>query len=837
MINEASIDNAFPFVQVEPIPDWMPVAEPAGEVTPDSQSYESEPVTQTFEGGQGNFVATLAQGERLRGYAVRRDLIANYESGLSETSRAQVFTRGEFGLRAPTESITLAPDDSIDPAPVADEDFSQLGAAFAGRRPPQTFWNEEAVNTISSEGLRQGGLSPEQAEQNAILAREVLAPETTLNGEASRPIIAGDLALIVRESGISFARQDPGQLNAAASYVNDAGDLAEQQERLRKTLDVFHTLDKQGLPQLSREQMIGQLWVAARVPTHAVGEMSNAELSRTLQDVAAVVNGSPGQQKIKVGKHEVTLTVNDANQVVDSKTKKPSIWGKVGRIALTVASFVPGPVGIAARIASSVISAAEGIKNKNWIQGVIGAASGVAAGAGAIAGRAVAGAAATTARVADSVARGARALQSGLQAWRAKDGAGVFRSLAGMGSAVAGAVGDSAETVAGWARNVETWAGRAYVAAEVRNISRMGFRDQLMAVGTHGANMILDSGDLRPATSSFEVKWKLGINLGQTVRSGLRLQQAMRSGDVLLMSEAAAGLSATTQNAYRNAAAVPFLLNAFETQRQNTVSAPQTGRQSDLQRDGAWVGDQGSTSMTGGLPSPTLPSGGLQTTVRTVYVNGVLNTLADQARFMQGLADATGSAVYGIHNASQGIFRDVWQSLKDKLDIGRNPPVDTLREYVHDQLVDDQGLPVNLPVNLVGHSQGALLISRALNDVRKQLRLEHGYSNQQIDSLFSNVTVTTFGGASGHYTNGPQYTHYINRGDYVAMPAGLGLDLIPGIPLLSGGRGARFVRFSDFSLPNPHDSNIYLNMYRRPQSFTNKGPYTPEEIRRYKIGR
>src|SRR5258705_243336 len=83
-------------------------------------------------------------------------------------------------------------------------------------------------------GLRKGGLSTEQAEQNATLARELLAPENGLDGEGRRPIIAGDLALILRESGISFARQDPGQLNAAANYVNEAGSLAEQQERLRK---------------------------------------------------------------------------------------------------------------------------------------------------------------------------------------------------------------------------------------------------------------------------------------------------------------------------------------------------------------------------------------------------------------------------------------------------------------------------------------------------------------------------------------------------------------------------------------------------------------------------
>ncbi len=832
MINEARIDNPIYYPQAEPIPDWIPIAESEDAIAPNPQPHESEPLAQTNEGEPGNVAAPQVQRERSRGLAVKRDLMTTYESGFSAGSHSDLLAAtSALGPDTSAEAITSTPEDAVDPTLVAEEDFSQLGAAFAGRRPPQTFWNEEAVNTISGEGLRQRGLSAEQAEQNALLAQELLGPETALDGEGPRSIIAGDLALIVRESGISFSRQDPGQLNAAASYVNDAADLAEQQERLRKTLDVFHTLDKQGLPQLSREQMIGQLWVAARVPTHAIEKMSDAEMSRTLQDVAAVINGPAGQQKLKVGKHELSLTVNDANQVVDSQTKKPSIWGKIGKIALTVASFVPGPVGIAARIASSVISAAEGIKNKNWLQGVIGAASGVAAGAGAIAGRAVAGAAATTARVADSVARGARSLQAGLQALHARDGAGVFRSLAGMGSAVAGAVGDSAETVAGWARNVEKWAGRAYVAAEVRNISRMNFGDQLLAVGTHGANMILDSGDLRPASSSLEVKWKLGINMGQTVRAGLRLQEAIKSGDVLLMSEAAAGLSATTQNAYRNASIAPFLLNAFEAQKLNAAGTSQTTRQSDLQFDGAWIGNQGSTSVSGGPLAPTLPSGGLQTNVPTVYVNGILNSVADQARFMQGLADATGSAVYGIHNSSQGVFKDIWQSLQDKLDFGRNPPVDTLAAYVRKQLMSGG----DIPVNLMAHSQGALIISRALNDVKNQLLLEDRYSKQEVDSMLSRVSVTTFGGASGHYPNGPQYTHYINRGDYVAMPAGLGLDLIPGIPILHGGRGARFIRFTDFSLPNPHDSNIYLNMYRQQQNRGN--PYTPEEIKRYKISR
>lgn len=578
-------------------------------------------------------------------------------------------------------------------------------------------------------------------------------------------------------------------------------------------------------PQLGRDQMIEELWAAARVPRHAIEKMSDAEMARAYQDVAAVINGPAGQHKLKVGKHEVTLTVDATHRVVDSTTKKPSIWGKIGKIALTVASFVPGPVGIAARIGSSIVSAAEGIKNKSWVQAVVGGASGVAAGASAIAGRAVAGAAATTARVADSVAKGARAWQVGLQAVRAEDASGIFKSLAGVGSAVAGAVGDASETVAVWARNVETWAGRAYVGSEIRNISRMDWQDQLMAAGGHGANLILDSGDLRPASSSFEVKWKLGINVGQTVRAGLRLHEAIKSDDVLLMSEAAAGLSVTAQNARRNAAAAPALLNQF---KQQSAAATSTQTRSDIQHDGSWIGDQGSTVAMNAALLPALPGGGLQTSVPTIYVNGILNSVADQARFMSGLADATGSAVYGIHNASQGIIGDVWQSLRDKLDLGRNPPVDAVAEYVHEQLVGG----ANAPVNLVGHSQGALIISRALNDVRKQLLIEDGLSKQQVEALLSRVTVTTFGGASGHYPNGPQYTHYINRGDYVAMPAGLGLDLFPGIPLLHAGRGAKIIRFTDFSQPNAHASDIYLNIYRG-----NGMPFTPEEMIKYKIGR
>jgi hypothetical protein len=820
MAFDARIDDSLSPVRYDPVYDRPTAVESDSAVTPRPS---------TSEGQFNDPVPAPLRDDYYRGEVRRHDLLRAYESNAAEETLSAT-PESDDVARAATEGTDTV---SANGVPSYD-DFSQLGTAFVGTRPPQIFWNEASVNTAAVEGLRQGGLSADQAELNAELARSVLAPEIAVDGAARLLLTAGDLALIVRESGISFTKQDPNQLNAATSYLNNANDLAEQQERLRKTLDVFHTLDGRGLPQLTRDQMVGQLWEVARVPLHAIERMNNAELARTYEDVAAAVNGPAGQYKLKAGKHDVSFTVTEAHQVVNSKTQKPSVWGKIGRIALTVASFVPGPVGIAARIASSVVSAAEGIKNKNWFQAVVGGASGVAVGAGAIAGRAVSGAAATTARIADSVARGARAWQAGLHAARAHNPAGVFGALAGVGGAVARAVGDSAETVSRWARGVETWAGRAYVAAEARNISRLDLPDQLLAAGRHGANLILDSGDLRPANSAFEVKWKIGINLGQTVRAGFDLRQAIESGDVLLMSEAAAGLSATSRNSFRNIAAAPDLLNLFNARQ--SAGATGTGTQSDLRYDGAWIGDGGAPLVFGAFPSPifpALPSGPLATTVPTIYVNGILNTIADQAAFMNLFANASGSAVYGIHNASQGIFGDIWQSAKDKLDLGRNPPVDAVAEYVYGRLMSLDGSPVNL----AGHSQGALIISRALNDVKERL-LEDGLPKQKVEELLGTLTVTTFGGASGHYPNGPQYFHYINRGDYVAMPGGLGGDLTRFVPLFHAGRGAEIIRFTDFSLPNAHDSKVYLNIYRRPQEFrSGRNPYTPDEMKRYRIGR
>ena len=51
-------------------------------------------------------------------------------------------------------------------------------------------------------------------------------------------------------------------------------------------------------------------------------------------------------------------------------------------------------------------------------------------------------------------------------------------------------------------------------------------------------------------------------------------------------------------------------------------------------------------------------------------------------------------------------------------------------------------------VHLMAHSQGALVTSRALNDVAQRLRIEDGMSQSQVEKLMSKAKVETFGGAA-----------------------------------------------------------------------------------------
>lgn len=212
---------------------------------------------------------------------------------------------------------------------------------------------------------------------------------------------------------------------------------------------------------------------------------------------------------------------------------------------------------------------------------------------------------------------------------------------------------------------------------------------------------------------------------------------------------------------------------------------------SDKQFDGHFVGANGQTfapdTPLGEIPAVT-PNGGVRNNETLIYVNGIQTNVGGQANSLQAIADNTGSRVIGVHNATGSFVGDVVQSLGDKLDIGNNPAVDTLADTVYNEL------RAGRDVHLMAHSQGAIITSRALQDVKNRLMLEDGMSRRDAEALMNNIKVETFGGASRRFTDGPQYVHYVNRNDGVPQAFGLRSWLNP---FAQPGRDAQTHYFRD----------------------------------------
>lgn len=191
---------------------------------------------------------------------------------------------------------------------------------------------------------------------------------------------------------------------------------------------------------------------------------------------------------------------------------------------------------------------------------------------------------------------------------------------------------------------------------------------------------------------------------------------------------------------------------------------------SDTAFDGHFVGANGQTfspdTALSDVPAVT-PRNGVTNNETLVYVNGIRTDVAGQTNSLQAIADNTGSRVIGVHNATSSSVADIFQSLGDKLDIGSNPAVDTLADTVYNELRAGRG------VHLLAHSQGAIITSRALQDVKNRLMLEDGMTRTDAENLLNNVKVETFGGAARRFPDGPQYVHYVNRNDGVPQTFGL----------------------------------------------------------------
>jgi hypothetical protein len=233
------------------------------------------------------------------------------------------------------------------------------------------------------------------------------------------------------------------------------------------------------------------------------------------------------------------------------------------------------------------------------------------------------------------------------------------------------------------------------------------------------------------------------------------------------------------------------------------------GSQPDRVHDGKFLGANGQTFPPGtalaDIPGVT-PKNNPNPSQTVLYVNGINTTKEGQSASLESIAETTGAKVIGIHNATEGMGTDLAQCVKDKLDKGRNPAVDTLADTLYTELKAGRS------VHLMAHSQGGLITSRALSHLEKRLRVEDGMSKADAQKLMSKLQVETFGAAATRYPDGPQYVHYVNRGDPVPDLFGLGPIPDKFNPIAHGGKGSVVHQFNDFKL-NPIAAHGFESVY------------------------
>ncbi|MBN1205694.1 MAG: hypothetical protein JXB05_12315 [Myxococcaceae bacterium] len=275
-----------------------------------------------------------------------------------------------------------------------------------------------------------------------------------------------------------------------------------------------------------------------------------------------------------------------------------------------------------------------------------------------------------------------------------------------------------------------------------------------------------------------------GLNLFKRVQSGVQNTVDKAQNAVSTVG------NAVRQGVEQGERKLGQFADGFEqqaTQKAEFLGGLFGGDKSDKVYDGKLVGAGGQTFNPGTplseIPGVT-PRNNPNPTETILYVNGVGNTKDTQFHSMQQIADTTGAKILGVHNATEGQVNDLIQAVKDKLDKGRNPAVDTMAETIYSELKAGRS------VHVMGHSQGGLILSRALGDVARRLRIEDGMSKADTEKLLGQVKVETFGAAAARYPNGPQYVHYVNDKDLVPTLFGLGDGDSPLDFLRNPGRGA-----------------------------------------------
>jgi hypothetical protein len=269
----------------------------------------------------------------------------------------------------------------------------------------------------------------------------------------------------------------------------------------------------------------------------------------------------------------------------------------------------------------------------------------------------------------------------------------------------------------------------------------------------------------------------------------------------------------TAQNTSSTASSQPSAQTGIK--QQSAMKAPPgqiidfgNSRSRDHKYDGGIVGGNGavySAKTDWNNVQGTTPNNGKPVNGKCLFVNGMYTPVSDQKTAMQNIANSTGHEVVGIHNATHGFMRDLGECTGDKLNFGHNGAHKTLTNAVVDHVKNKP----NEPLNIVAHSQGGIITSRALRDARLQLRADDpGMTAQQAQQALKNVSVQTGGAAAVRYPEGPSYLHHVNKLDPV--PTAVGLSGMPGFASTgvthSAAKHGTVNTFTQ-KKANPHDMN------------------------------
>lgn len=149
-------------------------------------------------------------------------------------------------------------------------------------------------------------------------------------------------------------------------------------------------------------------------------------------------------------------------------------------------------------------------------------------------------------------------------------------------------------------------------------------------------------------------------------------------------------------------------------------------------------------------------------------VPGMLTHPERQLSELPHVVNTYAGQIVGVVNTSRGLVVDLLDSASDKLGV-LGPAAVTLHNQLHARLSQGE------QVRLVGHSQGALIISNAVSALKVTLTRE-GVSPAEQTRMLSGLSVDTFGGAAYTFPSGPKYMHMIDRRDPIAKALGKGLQ-------------------------------------------------------------